>query len=152
MKLHILAQTEGIGFAVLGDLPAMGQVRNDRLAAVARVAADQVVEHNSLGAEVEDRPGLVHIEMRRPHRNAHAQDAAVFGVRLRRRELKFRAVELHGYFSGIGEAPPHAIGAHRDGGAALQEIAAGPPWTCKKRVPHDVSLPLGLFTIEHGVL
>ena len=61
---------EGVGLAVLGDLPAMRQIRDDRLAAVARVAPDQIVEHASHGAEIEDGAGLMQIEMRRPHRDA----------------------------------------------------------------------------------
>ena len=47
VELHILAQEEGVGLAVLGDLPAMRQIRDDRLAAVAGVVPDQIVEHAS---------------------------------------------------------------------------------------------------------
>jgi hypothetical protein len=65
-ELHALAQEEGIGLAVLSDLPAVRQIGNDGFAAVARVAADQVVEHASHRAEIEDRAGLVEVEMRRP--------------------------------------------------------------------------------------
>src|SRR5262249_50049824 len=40
MELDAFAQEEGVGLAVLGDLPAVRQVRDDGLAAVARVAPD----------------------------------------------------------------------------------------------------------------
>jgi hypothetical protein len=130
----------------------MCQVRDDRLAAVARIAADQIVEHASLAAQVEDRAGLVHIEMRRPHPDAQAQHPAMFGVRLGGGELELRAVEFHGYFSGIGEAPAHSVGARGDGGAALQEIAARPPWTREVRVGHSFLSRFALFRTEHAVL
>ena len=54
VELHALAQVERVGLAVLGDFPAMRQIRHDGLAAVARIAPDQVVEHAALGADVAD--------------------------------------------------------------------------------------------------
>ena len=38
VELHALAQVERVGLAVLGDLPAVGEIGNDGLAAVARIA------------------------------------------------------------------------------------------------------------------
>src|SRR6516164_6728993 len=140
---------ECVGLAVLGDLPAMRQVGDDRLAAVARVAPDQVVEHASLGAQVEDGSGLVHIEMRRPQRDAYAQDAAALRVRLGRGELKRRAVEFGRYRCGSAPArgqPPSA--PNQGGGAAFENIAAGPPWLAELCVTHKIS-PLS-FRIEPG--
>ena len=96
VKLNVFAQQEGVGLAVLGDLPAMRQIGDDGLTAVARVAPDQIVEHASHCTEVEDGAGLVEVEMRRPHRNAHAHHAAVFGIGLGRFELKFGTVEFQG--------------------------------------------------------
>ena len=40
VKQNFFAQEEGVRLSVLGDLPAMRQVRDDRLAAVARIAPD----------------------------------------------------------------------------------------------------------------
>ena len=94
MKLNVIAQKEGVGFAVLGDLPAMRQIGDDGLTAIARVVADQIVKHASHCTEVEDGAGLVEVEMRRPYRNARANHAAVFGVRLGRFKLKFGTVEF----------------------------------------------------------
>ena len=94
-KKHALAQEEGVGLAVFRDLPAMGKVGNDRLAAVAGVMANQVVVHASLTAEIVDRARLVEVEMRRTHGDAVAQHAAGFRVRLRRRQLELRAVIFH---------------------------------------------------------
>ncbi len=83
-ELDALAQQEGVGLAVLGDLPAMRQIGDDGLAAVARVAPDQIVEHASHRTEIENGAGLVEVEMRRPYRDSHANDAAVLGVWLGR--------------------------------------------------------------------
>src|SRR5262249_7252212 len=102
------------------------QVRNDRLAAVARVMTDQAVEHACHAAEIEERPGLMQIEMWRAQRYADAQHATTLRVRLRRRELKFRAVEFQRNISSIGEAPAQRMGARHAGGAGLQQIAASP--------------------------
>src|SRR6516162_4041357 len=126
-ELHALAQEEGVGLAVLGDLPAVRQIGNDGFAAVARVAADQVVEHASHCSEIEDSAGLVEVEMRRPHRDAHADDATMLGVELGRFKLKFGAVEFQGYVGRGGAAPAHRIDPCRDGRAAPQKVAPVPP-------------------------
>src|SRR5207249_7856132 len=72
-----------------------------------------------------------------------ARHAAVFGVRFRRRELKFRAVELVWNIGGATKAPPEPISACRHGGAAFQKCTAA---------PHDGSSRLALFRSEHAVL
>ena len=84
VELHVLAQVERVGLAVLGDLPAMGEIGDDGLAAVARIAADQIVEHAALASQAVDGARLVHVEMRRPRGDAVAQDAAALGVGLGR--------------------------------------------------------------------
>ena len=76
VELHALAQVERVGLAVLGDFPAMRQIGDDGLAAVARIAPDQVVEHASLGADVADGARLMHVEMRRAIEDAVAHHAA----------------------------------------------------------------------------
>ena len=96
VKLNVIAQHEGVGLAVLGDLPAMRQIGDNGLAAVARVTPDQVVEHAPHRTEVEEGARLMEVKMRRPYWNAHAHDATVFGVGLGRLELKFGAVEFQG--------------------------------------------------------
>jgi hypothetical protein len=144
VELHALAQMEGVGLAVLGDLPAMREVGDDRLAAVARVAADQIVEHATLRAEIVDRPGLVHVEMRRPHRDAITQDAAPLRVRLGRRELEFRAVEFKRYLGRGRQSPTHCVGARRGRGAGFQEIAAVPPRMAHRPFGHAFPFPLRL--------
>src|SRR5262249_25244161 len=63
MELDTLAQVKRVGFAVLGDFPAMRQIGNDGFAAVARIAPYQIVEHAALGADVADSARLVDIKM-----------------------------------------------------------------------------------------
>ena len=118
-ELHALAQEEGVGLAVLGDLPAMRQIGDDGFAAVARVAADQVVEHAAHSAQIEYGAGLVEIEMRRPYWDAHAHDAAVFGIGLARFELKFGAVEFQGNVGRSGKTRAHRVDHCQEGRAAL---------------------------------
>jgi len=118
VELHPLAQHEGIGLAVLGDVPAVRQVGDDGLAAVARVASDQVVELHRLRRQAVDRARLVHVEMRRAHRDAVAQDAARFRVGFRRRELELGAVELQ---RDVGQRP---IGPQAPGGRGHRRAAA----------------------------
>jgi len=118
-ELHALAQEEGVGLAVLGDLPAMRQIGDDGFAAVARVAADQVVEHAAHSAQIEYGAGLVEIEMRRPHRYAHAHNAAMLGIGFGRFEQKFRAVEFQGHVGGRGTTPAHRVDPCRHGRASL---------------------------------
>src|SRR6266478_3885752 len=132
---------EGIGLAVLGDLPAMRQIRDDRLAAVARVMPDQIVEHACHGTEIEECAGLMQIEMWGTVWNAHAQNAAPLGVRLGRGKLEFRTVEFERNVGRMTHAPAHSIGAGGQGSAAFQEITAVPPRTNG----HEAS-PLWLFS------
>src|ERR1051326_9062749 len=124
MKLHGLPQMKSIGLAVLADLPAMCQIGNDRLAPVARIAPDQIVEHAALCADVVDCRSLVDIEMRRPHRDAVSQDTAALRVRLRGLEPKTRAVEFIGNFGSenrpTGQPPQSCCRA------TLKDLAAVP--------------------------
>src|SRR5215468_7102546 len=96
VELHVLAQEERVGLTVLGDLPAVGEIGNDGLAAVARVAADEVVEHAALAAEIVDGARLMHVEMRRAAGDAVAQHAATLGIGLRCGKLELAAIELGG--------------------------------------------------------
>lgn len=75
-------------------LPAVGQIGNDGLAAVPRIASDQIVEHRRHRAQVVERARLMQVEMRRAVSDAHAQHTAVLRVRSRRREVELRAIEL----------------------------------------------------------
>src|SRR5260370_18837213 len=74
-----------------------------------------------------------------------AQHAGGFGVGLRRLELERRTVELVGHIGRMTKAPPHPIGARRQGNAALQEVASVPPRMRGMRVGHEAS-PLWLFS------
>ena len=94
VKLHALAQKERVGRAVLGDSPTMCQVRNDRLAAVAWIMPDQIVEHATLGTDIAHRSRLLEVEMWRAIQYADAQHAASLRVRFRRRKLELRTVEF----------------------------------------------------------
>ena len=152
MELHALTQMKRVGLAVLGDFPAMRQVGDDRLAAVARVAPDQIVEHAALRAEIVDRPGLVHVEMRRPHRDAVAKDAAPLWVRLGRGQLELRAIEFKRHIGGQPRSPAHRIGARGGCGAGLQEIAAVPAGTRNRPVSHRHPSPSHLFRADPNVL
>src|SRR5262245_48793175 len=58
-----LAQEEGVGFAVLGNLPTVCQVRNDGLATIAWVTPNQVIVHAALGVYIDVGTRLVHIKM-----------------------------------------------------------------------------------------
>ena len=139
VELHVLAQEEGVGLAVLGNLPAVGEVGNDGLAAVARVAADEIVEHAPLGAEIIDGARLVHVEVRRTAGDAVAQNAATFGIGLGRPELELGAVELGGHLRQrkVGAQP---IGRGHRGGAAfqsgLQDLTAIPVRTLRALTIH----------------
>src|SRR5471030_109691 len=112
MELDALAQVEGVGLAVLGDLPAMRQVGDDSLAAVARIAPHQIVEHAALAAQAVDRARLVKVEMRWPRGDGVFQHATRFRVGLRRLELKFRAVEF------VGHALRQRLPGHAEDGNA----------------------------------
>jgi hypothetical protein len=54
VELHTLTQEKRVGFAVLGNLPTVGQIRNDGLTTITRVTPDEVVIHGTLGAHVGD--------------------------------------------------------------------------------------------------
>src|SRR5215831_5445943 len=104
----------------------MRKVGNDRFAAVARIAPDQVVEHAALGAQVIDGARLVHIEMRQAVGDAIAKHAPAFRVWLRRAELEFSPVELAGNVREY-EAGGQPIGSREDCAAAtLDEMTTGP--------------------------
>jgi len=65
----------------------MRQIRDD-VAAVERVAADQIVEHAGHRAEIEEGPGLMKIEMGRTVGEAGPQYTPMLGVGLGRLELE----------------------------------------------------------------
>ena len=137
VERHALAQMEGVGLAVLGDLPAMGEIGNDGLAAVARIAPHQVVEHAALRAQAVDRARLVHVEVRRSRGDGVFQDATRFGVRFRRRELEFGPVELGRY--SLGECLPwHAEYRGRCGRGALDEVTTVYAWTRVRMITHGI--------------
>ena len=143
VELHALAQVERVGLAVLGDLPAMRQIGDDGLAAVARIAPDQVVEHAALGADVADGARLMHVEMRRAIEDAVAQHAAPLRIGLRRRQLKLRAVVLQRNIGGEAVARGQTVSPHQRGGAAAKHVAAGPTGTRGMPGNHDAGiLPL----------
>src|SRR3954467_15061401 len=110
----------------------MCQVRDDGLAAVARVAPNQVVEQAALGAEAVDRAGLVHVEMRRPVGDGIAQQAATLRVGLRRRELETTPVKVQWNLCGLtpGRDKPCRHGGAAKG-AGLQDLAT-PPGTARR--------------------
>ena len=81
VELHAAPQVEGVLLTVGRDLPALGEVGNDRLA-VPRIAADQVVVHGGLGADVRDGPRLVDVEVGGRGVDAEAQRAATPGARI----------------------------------------------------------------------
>src|SRR5207302_9358825 len=94
VELDTLAQVKCVGLAVLRDFPAMRQIGDDGLAAVARITPDQVVEHAALSADVADSARLMHVEMRGAIENAVAHHPSPFWIRLGCRHLKFRALVL----------------------------------------------------------
>ena len=148
VELHVLAQEEGVGLAVLGDLPAVGEIGDDCLAAVARIAADEIVEHAALAAEIVDRARLVHVEVRRAACNAVAQNAAALGIGLGRLELEFGAVELQRHI-GLGEVGTQSVGRGHRGSAALktglQDLAPVPMGALRAIAIHVVSSTLCIF-------
>jgi len=122
----------------------MGQVRDDCLAAIARVAPDQIVEHAALGAEIVEGAGLVHVEMRGPVGQTHAQYATRFRVGFGGFQLKFGTVELVRDVSGQGIGPAHGIHTRGGRSAAPHELASRPPRTVTASIGHDVP-PLRIF-------
>ena len=146
VKLHALAQVERVGLAVFGNFPAMRQVGDDGLAAVARIAPDQVVEHASLGADVADGARLMHVEMRRPIEDAVAQHATPLWIGVRSRHLKLRPIVLVRNISGEAVARGQTVSPQHRGGAAAKDVAAGPTGTRGMLGKHGVSiLPLDFF-------
>ena len=146
MELHALAQVKRIGLAVFRYLPTMREIGNNGLAAVARVAADQVVEHATLGADIADGAGLMHIEMRRAVQHAIAQHAAALGVRLRCRHLEFRSVVFVRDVGGEAVARGQTIGPHQCGGTPAQHVAARPAIMRRFVFTHGVDiLPVDFF-------
>lgn len=103
----------------------MGEIGNDGLAAVARIAPHEVVEHAALAAQAVDRTGLMEVEMRRSRGDAVAQHATRFGIGLGCLELELRAVELvgHALCPGMERQPEGSCPAHGpQGGSALDEL------------------------------
>jgi hypothetical protein len=113
------------------------QIRDDGLAAVARIVADQVVEHATLGAEIVYGAGLVHVEVRGAHGDAVAQGPATLGIRLGRGELELRSVELVG---DRGKRPPGKQACRRGCGASAQQAAARPMRMQEILLAHVASL------------
>src|SRR4029077_5425015 len=70
VELDTLAEVKCVGLAVLGNFPAMRQIRDDGLATVARITPDQIVKHAALGADVADSARLMHVKMWRTIENA----------------------------------------------------------------------------------
>ena len=64
-----LTQKERIRFAIRRDLPVVRQVGDDGLAAVQRIAPDQIVIHTALRAHIVHRPRLMDIKVRRRTRD-----------------------------------------------------------------------------------
>src|SRR5205823_14965616 len=88
VELDTLAQVKCVALAVLGDFPAVRQIGHDRLAAVARIAPDQIVEHAALRADVPDSARLMHVEMRGAIEDAVTQHASPLWTGLRCRHLE----------------------------------------------------------------
>src|SRR5262249_25680946 len=142
VELHVLAQEEGIGLAVFGDLPAVGEIGNNGLATIARIAANEVVEHAALAAEAVDGARLVHVEMRGARGDAVAQYTTAFGVGFRRFQLKVGTVEFHRQV-GEGEVGAQASGGCQGGGSALEtgfnDLTASPMRALRALAGHVVS-------------
>jgi len=94
MELHISAQDEAIGLAVLCNIPAVCEIGDYCFAAVTRVTPYQVVEHAGLGAQIVECPRLMDIEMWLAAGERYSQHAAALGIRLHRGEPEFGAIEL----------------------------------------------------------
>jgi hypothetical protein len=140
VELHALAQVERVGFPVLCDIPAVCQVRYHGLAAVTRIAPDQIVEQTSHRPEVVVCARLVQIEMRHPIGDPHAQNAAMFWRRIGRRQLERRSIELIGDV-GKYRTRVQPIAAGRQGGPRAQKTATAQPSARVMRTTHYVSLP-----------
>src|SRR4051812_22588931 len=143
MPQHTLAQKKRIGLAITGDVPAMRQVRNNGLAAVTRIATDEVVEHAGLRAQTVDCARLMHVEMGRAIGNGIAQHPTALRVRLRWGELEFRTVILQRDFGRQPVPRREPIARRNCGRTALQE-AAPTPTLCVLTL-HDVLPPDFIF-------
>src|SRR4051794_38142464 len=148
VELHPLAQMKRVGLAVLRYFPAMRQIGDDGLAAVARITPDQVVEHAALSADVADSARLMHVEMRRAVENAIAHHSSALCIGLRRRHLELRAVVLQRNIGGQAVAWRETVTPHQRGCAAAKHIAAGPNGACGMPSKHDgVSSPRALTNV-----
>ena len=125
MKLHALAQQERVGRAILGDVPTVSQVGDDRLAAVTRIMPDQVIIHATLRPDAADGAGLLEVEMRQTVEYADTQHPASFRIWLRRSELELRTIEFVGYRRQRVGRPQSIRRGHRRS-AAPEKTTAGP--------------------------
>src|SRR5262245_54501875 len=148
VELHVLAQEERVGLPVLGDLPAVGEIGNDGLAAVARVAADEVVEHAALAAEIVDGARLMHVEMRWTAGDAVAQHAATLGIELGRLQLELGTIEFIRHL-GRGVIGAETVSCSDSGSTTLQsrlqDLATVPLRTPKAPTNHAVSSTFCIF-------
>src|SRR4029453_5744143 len=83
VELHAFAQEKRVGLAIRGNLPTMRQIGNDGLAAVQRIAPDEVIVHRPLRPHVGDRAGLVDIKMRWGTEYPIAQHPTAFSIGVR---------------------------------------------------------------------
>ena len=113
MEQDVLAQEERVGFAVLGDLPAVREIRDDGLAAVARIAADEIVEHAALAAQIINGARLMHVEVGRAGGDAIAQHAATLGIGLGGGELELATIERGGNVRQRAIGPQTVGSGHR---------------------------------------
>ena len=145
VELHAVAQMKRVGLCVLGISQLCARSGISVWPPSRGSCRIRLSNMHPLRAEAVDRPGLVHVEMRRPHRDADAQPAAMFRVRLRGGELEFRPVEFHRHRSGAPETPAHRIGSGRERSTALENCTAAPPRTGGFSINH-LAFPLWLFS------
>src|SRR5437867_2335746 len=130
---------ERVLLAVRHDLPALGQVGDDRLT-IARVAADQQVVHGRLGTDVGDGAGLVNVEVHGGRVHAVAQRAAALGGGIRLEARVLRRGEL-----GRRQVPAHDdAGADRAGSFEKGSTVLGP-------LAHDASPRSTLAAASRGL-
>src|SRR5262249_50269220 len=113
---------ERIGLAVGRNLPALSQVRDDRLS-VPGVTPDQGIIHRALRGHVGDGARLMHVEVRRGTQDAVSQSPAGFGMRLWSFELEGGRLALAGELLTAGESRHHGEASARDS-ERLQESAS----------------------------
>src|SRR6516164_11635368 len=104
MELDPVSQMEGVRQPIAGHLPRVGQVRDDRLAAVQRVVAQQSIVHGFQGRGAGGGIALVQVEERGICQSSPPQDTAILGGALLR--------------------PQHGRGRGRRGGSGGQRL----PW------------------------